>query len=143
MWQVTVKIESDSIDTSELKKIQDDKLMSKLRKIYSKVQKIFGDRIDYLARNYFEIVWWLINFQLPPLPLKFKRHQQIYRVFCAVAQMIIDRGIKSGAVNKQQSEKISEIWYKVIVDFVLKNKIVASEVIACKFIEKFFEWNYF
>lgn len=123
---VTVKIESDSIDTSELKKFQDDKIISKLRNRYSKVQKVFGGWIDYLERNYSEILEWLIIFKPPPLPLKFKRHQQIYRVLCGTAQMIIDWGMKSGAVNEQQAEQISEIWYKVIVDFMMKNQIAAT-----------------
>ena len=123
---VTVKIESDSIDSSELKKFQDDKILSKLQNRYSKVQKIFGGWIDYLERNYLEIVSWLINFQAPPLSLKFKRHQQIYRVLCATAQMIIGWGIESGAVNEQQAQKIFEMWYKVIVDFMIKNQIAAT-----------------
>lgn len=122
---VTVKIESDSIDSSELKKFQDDKILSKFQNRYSKVQKIFGGWIDYLERNYLEIVSWLINFQAPPLTLKFKRHQQIYRVLCATTQIIIGWGIESGAVNEQQAQEISEIWHKVIVNFMIKNQTAA------------------
>ena len=40
--------------------------------------------------------------------------------------MIIGWGIESGAVNEQQAQKIFEMWYKVIVDFMIKNQIAAT-----------------
>ena len=82
---VSVPIESESVDTDVLTAFQADKTRARLEGRPTIVQEIFAGWIAYLESNYEQIVNFLLTFQPPPLTLKFKRHQQIYRVLCAVA----------------------------------------------------------
>lgn len=85
---VSVPIESESINTDALSAFQADKTRARLEGRPTIVQEIFAGWIAYLESNYTQIVNFLLTFQPPPLTLKFKRHQQIYRVLCAVAALL-------------------------------------------------------
>ena len=123
---VSVPIESDSIDIETLSIFQHDKTLAKLETRPTLVQEIFASWISYLESNYDNIVNFLIDFQPPPLTLKFKRHQQIYRVLCAVAALINEWGLQSKVINIQQYNDNYLLWHCVIVDLMLRNQTAAT-----------------
>ncbi|MBR1419557.1 MAG: hypothetical protein IJ575_00645 [Selenomonadaceae bacterium] len=124
---VSIPLENDSIDTAELNIFQQDKIHAKLAGRSTIVQEIFAAWISYLEDNYERCTNLLINFQPPPLQLKFKRHQQIYRDFCATAVLILDWGHQIGIITPQQAQEKMACWFKVIADLMLRNQ---SESIA-------------
>ena len=85
---VSVPLKSESIDTDVLSTFHDDKIRARLECKLNTVQEIFAGWISYLESNYTQIVNFLMEFQPPSFQLKFKRHQQIYRVLCAIAALI-------------------------------------------------------
>ena len=68
----------------------------------------------------------MLTFQPPPLKLKFKRHQQIYRVLCAIAALINKWGLQSKTINIQQYNDNYLLWHRVIVDLMLRNQTAAT-----------------
>ena len=122
---ISVTIDNNSIDTKVLSKFQSNQISARSQKLPNIVQKIFAGWINYLELNYDSLVQWLIQYQPPPLKLKFKRHQQIYRVLCATAHMILYWGLSVNAINEQQFQVTFNIWHNVIVDLMLKNQSAA------------------
>ena len=123
---ISVPLESDSINTNTLSVFQTDKIHARLEGRATIVQEIFAGWIEYLESNYAQIVNYLITFQPPPLKLKFKRHQQIYRVLCSVANLITDWGCQARVLTPQQAQNKFLEWHSVIVDLMLKNQMVAT-----------------
>ena len=123
---VSIPIESESIDTETLSIFQNDKTLAKLEGRPTTVQEIFAGWIAYLESNYEQIVNFLLTFQPPPSKLKFKRHQQIYRVLCAIAALINEWGLKSKTINIQQYNDNYLLWHRVIVDLMLRNQTAAT-----------------
>lgn len=123
---VSVLLENDPINTEILSYFQRDKVQARLENRPTIVQEIFASWISYLESNYKNIVHFLIGFQPPPLKLKFKRHQQIYRVLSAVANLICDWGIQSGNIDIEQHNNIFTNWNRVIVDLMLRNQAMAT-----------------
>ncbi|MBR4152006.1 MAG: hypothetical protein IKT98_03530 [Selenomonadaceae bacterium] len=124
---VSVPLESDSINTVYLSMFQQDKICARLEDRPTIVQEIFAAWIEYLESNYEQLVKFLLTFQPPPLTLKFKRHQQIYRVLCAVATLITDWGRQSENLTSQQVQDKLSCWHRVIVDLMLRNQSAATE----------------
>ena len=123
---VSVPIESESINTEILSIFQQDKTQARLESRPTVVQEIFAGWISYLESNYTQIINFLIKFQPPPLRLKFKRHQQIYRILCAVATLINDWGLVSETITAQQYNHNYFLWHRVIVDLMLRNQTAAT-----------------
>lgn len=123
---VSVPLESDSIKTTCLSVFQQDKIRARLEGRPTIVQEIFAAWIAYLESNYTQIVNFLLTFQPPPLTLKFKRHQQIYRALCAVATLITDWGRQSGVLTPQQVQDKLSCWHRVIIDLMLRNQSAAT-----------------
>ena len=123
---VSVPIESKSIDTDALNAFQDDKTRSLLEGRPTIVQEIFAGWISYLELNYEQIVNFLLTFQPPPLTLKFKRHQQIYRVLCAIAALVNEWDLQSRSISIQEYNDNYILWHRVIVDLMLRNQTAAT-----------------
>ena len=123
---VSVPIESESIDTDALGAFQTDKTYARLEGRPTIVQEIFAGWIAYLESNYEQIVNFLLTFQPPPLTLKFKRHQQIYRVLCAVAALINEWGLQLRVITIQQYNENFILWHRVIVDLMFRNQTSAT-----------------
>ena len=123
---VSVPIESESIDADALGAFQTDKTYARLEGRPTIVQEIFAGWVAYLESNYEQIVNFLLTFQPPPLTLKFKRHQQIYRVLCAIAALINEWGLQSRSINIQQYNDNYILWHRVIVDLMLRNQTAAT-----------------
>ena len=123
---VSVPLESESIDTDVLSAFHDDKTHARLEGRLTMVQEIFASWISYLESNYTQIVNLLLTFQPPPLTLKFKRHQQIYRVLCAVAALINEWGLQSRSISIQQYNNNYILWHRVIVDLMFRNQTAAT-----------------
>ena len=119
---VVNEIGKDAIDIATLTEFQNDKKLAKIEHRANEIQEIFGGWIGFLEHHYEELVCWLTAYQPPPIPLNFKRHQQMHKVFCAVAMMILQWGLESGAINAVQVQIYLEIWQKIIVDLLLKNQ---------------------
>lgn len=122
---ISVNIEKDSIDTTMLSKYQHDQISSKIEGRTSIVQDIFGAWIAYLEEHYNDIVCWLINFTPPDVRFPFKRHQQIYRVLCAVIVMILEQGLELGAITKTEYDSYYAQWCDVIVELIKRNSEAA------------------
>ena len=125
---VVNELGKDVIDLSVLTEFQTDKQLAKLEHRANKIQKIFGGWIGFLESRYEELIRFLIAYQPPPIDFKFKRHNQIYKAFCAVAQMILKYGVESGAITEQQQVSGFEIWHEIIVRFILINQNNAKVV---------------
>ena len=123
---VSVLLDNDSINTEILSYFQRDKVQAKLESRPTIIQEIFASWISYLESNYRTIVNFLIDFQPPPLTLKFKRHQQIYRVLSAVANLICDWGVQLGNINVEQHNYFFTRWNRVIADLMLRNQEMAT-----------------
>lgn len=123
---VSVPLESESIDTEALSAFQADKTHARLEGRLTTVQEIFAGWIFYLESNYEQIVNFLLTFQPPPLMLKFKRHQQIYRVLCAVTALINEWGLQSRIITIQQYNDNYILWHRVIVDLMFRNQTAAT-----------------
>ena len=123
---VSVPIESESIDADALGAFQTDKTYARLEGRPTIVQEIFAGWVAYLESNYEQIVNFLLTFQPPPLTLKFKRHQQIYRVLCAIAALINEWGLQSRSINIQQYNDNYILWHRVIVDLMFRNQTAAT-----------------
>lgn len=122
---VSVPLESESINTDTLDAFQADKIRARLEDRLTTVQEIFASWISYLESNYEQIVNFLIEFQPPPLILKFKRHKQIYRVLCAIAALINEWGLQYRIITVQQYNENFILWHRVIVDLMLRNQSAA------------------
>ena len=124
---VSVPIESESINTDTLSIFQADKTHARLEGRLTTVQEIFAGWISYLESHYGEIVNFLLTFQLSPLlTLKFKRHQQIYRVLCAVAALVNEWGLHYRIITVQQYNENFVLWHFVIVDLMLRNQTATT-----------------
>ena len=123
---VSVPLESESLDTDVLSAFHDDKTHARLEGRLTTVQEIFAGWISYLESNYEQIMNFLLTFQQPPLTLKFKRHQQIYRVLCAVAALLNEWGLQSRSISIQEYNDNYILWHRVIVDLMFRNQIAAT-----------------
>lgn len=123
---VSVPLESDSIDTVALSAFQQDKIRARLEGRPTIVQETFAAWISYLEANYEYLLRDLIPLQPPPLQLKFKRHQQIYRVLFALTTLILDWWQRAGILSTQQFQRNFSLWHRVIVDLMLRNQAAAT-----------------
>ena len=122
---ITLSIDSDSIRTDVLKYFQDDQKLANQRNYPSIVQSYFAAWIDFLEKYYYRIVGWLISFNPPYFSLKFKRQFQSYKVFCAIAYLILKWGLEIGAINQDQFDTHYETWISVIQRLMLINQDMA------------------
>lgn len=122
---VSLQMGSDSIDSSVLKSFQDDATFARQNGGYSIVQKYFGIWIEFLEDHYEELVLWLSDYVPPQFPLRFKRQQEAYFLFCAVAELILRLGTEIGALTEGQVSEYKILWFAVIQNLMKRNEEMA------------------
>ena len=125
---ITLSVGKNSIDSDELRKFQEEQTRATQTSNFSGIQLYFAAWIGFLEENYEQIVNALSLFQTPEFPLKFKRQQQSYKVFCAIAYMILSWGLRINAINKEQFDEFYNLWIAVIQRLMLENQDLATIV---------------
>ena len=122
---VTLRFEPNSIDPTVLRRFQEDQRKAKRSGQPSLVQKYFGAWIHWLERKYDEVVDFIGGYQPPELALRFKRHQQIYRAFSAIAMLVLQWGKETGAISTDDGEQQFSLWLDIIRSLMKLNEDMA------------------
>lgn len=57
--------------------------------------------------------------------LRFRRHQQIYRAFSAIARLILWWGEENGAISREEGERYFSLWVSIITLLMKENEDMA------------------
>ena len=122
---VTLRFEPNSIDPEILGRFQENQRHSLRLEQPSWVQNYFAGWVHFLERRYDNIVDFIEAYQPPALALRFKRHQKIYRAFLAVARLVLEWGNETGAISKEEEDRLFALWLEIITALIKQNEDMA------------------
>jgi len=119
---VSIHVTRDSFDGEVLAEFQKNQKESSLQKKSSWNQLYFASWIQYLEENYVEIVRRIRDFIVPEFTMKFKRQETNYKIFCALADLVLDWGRKIGMISNDLQQDMFSLWCQVIQDVMIINE---------------------
>ena len=119
---VTVAVTRDSFDGKILEEFQKNQAEAKMAGIPSWNQLYFAAWIAYLEKNYNRVVEMLRGFEPPEFSMKFRRQLSTYKIFCALANLVLDWGKQIGVISNLEAQTTYLIWIQTIKELMVKNE---------------------
>jgi hypothetical protein len=119
---VSVHVNRESFDGEVLAEFQKNQKEASFQKKSSWNQLYFASWIQYLEVNYVEIVGRIRDFIVPEFTMKFKRQDTNYKIFCALADLVLEWGRKIGMISNDLQQNMFSLWCQVIQDVMLINE---------------------